>query len=117
MTQLYDWARFKACGDLPKSTFYDFELHLPLVVPQEAKDACNRCPVRDSCLEHALKFESFGYWAGTTPAMRRRIRKQRGIVVQPMQGVNFDELVEVLLSETRAPEYVPYDLGQLAIER
>jgi WhiB family redox-sensing transcriptional regulator len=43
----------------------------------EAKAMCLRCPVRQVCLDHALRHENFGVWGGTTPAERDKIRGVR----------------------------------------
>ena len=43
----------------------------------EAKAMCRRCPVRQVCLGHALRHESFGVWGGTTPSERDKIRGGR----------------------------------------
>ena len=43
-----------------------------------AKSFCAECPVRESCLEHALGHrEKDGVWGGATERERRRIIRQR----------------------------------------
>ena len=45
---------------------------------EEAKSICAICPVRLSCLEHALSSrERDGVWGGTTEKERRRIIRHR----------------------------------------
>lgn len=45
---------------------------------EEAKEICASCPVRISCLEHALSArERDGVWGGATERERRRIIRQR----------------------------------------
>jgi WhiB family redox-sensing transcriptional regulator len=45
---------------------------------QHAERQCAGCPVRTECLELALLGgEDFGIWGGTTPARRRRMRRNR----------------------------------------
>ena len=39
-----------------------------------AKRMCASCPVKAPCLAHALEFEDFGIWGGTTPEERAVIR-------------------------------------------
>jgi hypothetical protein len=83
----YQWYHEAACRDMPKEWFYDYELGLhhrglskmPDKVPDKVVEVCTTCPVKDSCLEHALKVENFGYWANTTPGDRRKLRKRLGI--------------------------------------
>lgn len=42
----------------------------------EARAICNTCPIKDGCLEHALKEkERYGMWGGTTPIERRRVER------------------------------------------
>lgn len=41
---------------------------------QQAKAICADCPVREQCLEHALRTpEQYGIWGGMTPRERRRM--------------------------------------------
>lgn len=42
----------------------------------------SRCAMREQCLDWALKHEAEGYWAGTSPADRERMRRQKGIRMQ-----------------------------------
>lgn len=45
---------------------------------EPAKEICGVCPVRESCLEHALiAREREGVWGGATERERRRIIRQR----------------------------------------
>lgn len=47
---------------------------------REAKAVCQECPVKDHCLEFALRnTEKFGIWGGLSERERRRIRRQRAI--------------------------------------
>ncbi len=48
-----------------------------------AKAVCRMCPVRDHCLEFALKTgQTEGVWGGTSEAERRRIRRARQKVIR-----------------------------------
>ena len=47
-------------------------------VSEQVKDMCDRCPVKDECLEFALAYpEKYGYWGGTTEKQREVIKQQR----------------------------------------
>lgn len=46
-------------------------------VHAEARRACERCAERELCLVWALKHEEFGFWGGTTPEERRKLRRRR----------------------------------------
>lgn len=48
-------------------------------VPLEARQACDQCDVRPRCLEWALKYEDFGYWGGTTPDERTKLRRHKRV--------------------------------------
>lgn len=41
---------------------------------EPAKRVCRSCPVRDGCLQYALRTGVSGVWGGTTDDERRRIR-------------------------------------------
>lgn len=44
---------------------------------RHAKAICAECPVRQTCLEHALaNGERFGVWGGTSERERRRLLKE-----------------------------------------
>lgn len=68
------WRLKGACQGLDPAIFFpDSE-----EASEEAKGICSLCPVRLSCLEHALAFrEKDGIWGGTTDKERRRIIRQR----------------------------------------
>lgn len=38
---------------------------------------CDNCPVKQECYNYALTYDMLGYWAGTTAAQRRRVRRQK----------------------------------------
>ena len=68
------WRQRGACSGLDPSIFFpDSE-----EAADEAKSICAICPVRLSCLEHALSSrERDGVWGGTTEKERRRIIRHR----------------------------------------
>ena len=44
----------------------------------DAKAICDPCPVRETCLEHAITVrEKLGVWGGYTAKERRRLVRQR----------------------------------------
>ena len=42
----------------------------------KAKSLCAACPVREKCLEWAIKREEFGVWGGTTARERASLRRE-----------------------------------------
>ena len=45
---------------------------------QDAKAVCAACPVRDDCLEFALRMRiTHGVWGGMTERERRQVRRRR----------------------------------------
>lgn len=49
----------------------------------KAKSLCAACPVREKCLEWAIKREEFGVWGGTTARERASLRRERGLRLVP----------------------------------
>jgi len=50
---------------------------------KEAKAVCVGCPVKEQCLEYALRnSEKFGIWGGLSERERRRIRRTRRLANQ-----------------------------------
>lgn len=69
----HEWQNFAACLGMDPALFYAGG-----TAPIEAQEACNRCPVRETCLEYALTNRiDHGYWGGCSERQRRRILKQR----------------------------------------
>ena len=48
------------------------------------KRICAGCEVREECLQYALRHSVMGFWAGTTPKERQRMRSRLGIVSTPI---------------------------------
>lgn len=82
----YRWQQDAACKSMHKSEFYVSRGRK--VIP-EVVDACAACPVNDQCLEHALTYEDYGYWAGTNPVQRRSMRRQLRIT---LKSVSYDAM-------------------------
>ena len=74
----YSWQAGAECSSLTPALFYP---NHGKNVSQVAVDACANCPVRSKCLDHALTYEEYGYWASTTPRQRVSMRKELGIKV------------------------------------
>ena len=81
------WHADAACRDLNVEDFYTdsddnsgerkrYEYHKR----NELRKVCAKCPVVEQCLNHALKYEHHGFWAGTTNKDRRELRKKLGII-------------------------------------
>lgn len=82
-----EWMKRANCREMDPELFYDppGNQYRPAVkAKKEAIVACKACKVSDECYIHALRHETFGFWAGTTEADRRRLRKAAGIAVEPL---------------------------------
>jgi hypothetical protein len=83
--------------------FFDYEMGrgngIKMRVPEECREACKSCPIRERCQEWALKHEDWGFWAGTTKTQRRKMRRRLGIRLRPLNGLKeFNEIVGNALS-------------------
>ena len=69
------WRDLGRCKGADSEVFYpedDEDEGLP------AKAICDKCPVREVCLEHAIaNREKIGVWGGYTARERRRLVRQR----------------------------------------
>lgn len=72
----YRWQKLAACKGMGIESFYPAHGKSP---SSKLIDKCEDCPVSNECLEHALQYEEYGYWANTGPIDRREMRKERGI--------------------------------------
>lgn len=66
------WRLRAACRGMDLDPFYPPEADL---VPPEAEQVCDSCPVIESCRRHALRHELYGVWAGLSPVARERLRR------------------------------------------
>ncbi|GIU84260.1 MAG: hypothetical protein KatS3mg008_1035 [Acidimicrobiales bacterium] len=68
-----------ACRDEPPAKFFPSDG----VGVEIAKRVCERCPVREPCLEYALRHRiDHGVWGGTSERQRRRILRSRSVSVE-----------------------------------
>ncbi len=74
LLDVYDWQFDGACREADPALFFSPESERgPRRRAREnaAKLYCQRCPVRDACLQHALRVkEPYGVWGGLTPSER-----------------------------------------------
>lgn len=69
------WRQHAACRGIDPDIFYPAEDEDE---GEAAKEVCEVCPVRQSCLEHALAFrETAGVWGGASERERRRMLRHR----------------------------------------
>ena len=67
-------------------TLEDFYIGIGKVMSSQVRHLCNKCPVKEECLQHALHHEKYGYWGGKSEKQRRKIREQEGITYQAPQS-------------------------------
>lgn len=72
----FDWRLSAACRDLDPDLFFPIGSAGPAVTQATAaKQVCLACPVRQPCLDWALRhYQDHGIWGGTTELERRALR-------------------------------------------
>lgn len=75
------WRPGAACIGMPIEMFYQ-----PKKTPKVVKETCNGCPVKEECLDYALRYEPHGYFGGETADNRKLIRRQRKIKFTPINS-------------------------------
>lgn len=69
-----NWMAFGLCAAQPPDTFFPSDG----VGVEVARRICAECPVKEPCLEHALRNRiDHGVWGGCSERERRRILKRR----------------------------------------
>lgn len=73
-----NWRLDALCAQMDGELFFPETTHT--AEHKKARQICFRCPVREQCLEYALRNRvDFGIWGGTVPLerkiMRRKLRK------------------------------------------
>jgi len=94
----YSWQDHSNCKNIDPDLFFPTRGEK---MDQEVLDACHSCPVREQCIEHALKHERFGYWGGTSERQRNALRKLRGIKLESPQIGALNELHHLAQLGTR----------------
>ena len=69
------WMDEGACRDLKTDAFFG-DTNSPKK-SAVAKAVCSACPVRQQCLDYAIRnLEMFGVWGGHTTSERKKLRKE-----------------------------------------
>ena len=68
-----EWVQYRACTVEVLPLFFSLDLG----DERKAKNICVGCPVKEPCLEFALKHDEKGVWGGTSDRERNRIRIRR----------------------------------------
>lgn len=63
------------CAETDPEVFFPEQGRVDLA--RQAVEICDRCPVREACLELAIRDGEWGIWGGTTEGRRRKIRTER----------------------------------------
>jgi WhiB family transcriptional regulator, redox-sensing transcriptional regulator len=77
-TRSQAWAARGECRHSDPELFFPITAAAPAASQlAEAREICDRCPVRQECLTFALETgQDFGVWGGTTEIERRAIRRK-----------------------------------------
>jgi WhiB family redox-sensing transcriptional regulator len=74
-----NWRLLAACRGVDPAVF--FPVRGDSFTRREAQRLCSTCPVRKKCLsEHLDELE--GFWGGTSPNERRRLRKEQNVAAR-----------------------------------
>ncbi len=73
-----DWRNSAACRTEDPDLFFPIGTSGPaLLQTEQAKAVCRRCPVREQCLQWALRTgQSMGVWGGTSEEERRALKRR-----------------------------------------
>ena len=74
-----DYTGREPCRSTDPEAFY-CEYHSPSLKKSLAK-ICGGCEIQAECAEYAIWSESVGYWGGLSAPQRRKIRRERGIIL------------------------------------
>lgn len=74
-----------ACAGTDPELFFPDESHEPAAARALDRDYCSDCPVRDACLQEALRTRVWGVWAGTSTKEREQMLRAQGRPLTPTQ--------------------------------
>jgi hypothetical protein len=102
-----DYDGTQSCAGSDTNYFYEFEpqseLHVPFM--EYKTDAtqreqleyltriCSQCTFMTECFGYAVKHESQGFWGGTSPGQRHRLRREYNIL---LDEINVSDYVKVI---------------------
>jgi len=98
----FSWRSEASCINYDVNDFYP-ERGKP--VASHIREACESCPVKTQCLNHALLYEKHGFWGGTTEQMRRTIRRKSGIRAVSPESLYISSEARLRESQRRAPKH------------
>jgi hypothetical protein len=107
--QSYEWADRAACRN-SNVDFFAEELS------EECYELCDACPVKEQCLNQAMIYEHYGFWAGTTERERYAERRVRGIA-QPFFDRTINKQLQREIRAQRQEKTVPSTLIQHGTEK
>lgn len=88
-----EWMFWALCRGMPWREANDIFFALPSKSPAKAKAICLKCPVREHCLDWALKYnQRHGVWGGMTDGERQQIldgKRSRGLKICAVCGEEF----------------------------
>ena len=71
------WQRSAACAGEDAAMFYPDAERSERDYITDAKAVCDRCPVRQQCLDYALGHDEVGVWGGTITSERKAMLRRR----------------------------------------
>jgi len=75
-----EWMEYAACKGEDPDIFFPVQADKDGVsdAAAPAKRICAACPVREACLEYAMRYrERYGVWGGTSASQRSRMRRRQ----------------------------------------
>lgn len=75
--------KLAACTSVDPEMFFP-EGFIDPYVQQTLHTMCMQCAIWKDCYDYAINNKVEGYWAGTSTAERKRIRKREGIQAKPL---------------------------------
>lgn len=87
----WDWRELAACVGTPIDWWFPTAAKNDEggdgCAPPEAVALCAQCPVRGDCLDHAIRHEQFGVWAGMSAKQITRLRRAAGVRLSDIDPV------------------------------
>lgn len=72
------------CTQIGTEMFFTEEEKGRKVSVQHMRRVCGGCPMLEECGEYALHTQVQGFWGGMSEGERRRIRRARNIMAEPI---------------------------------
>lgn len=93
------------CQQVDPEMYFEEQARTAAILAPILKALCADCPILDSCRDHAVLHEEYGFWGGMSARERKLERRRLGIVLDSVTVVNQRTYTERMKENRRRERY------------